>query len=76
VALIAKLAIAPPVELMVKPVAAVLTVLVSEEDERVKAGAERVGALVVADGEVLTIFSARVVMGAGEVAALDEPFML
>jgi hypothetical protein len=35
----AKLAIAPPVELMVKPVAAVLTVRVSEEDERVKAGA-------------------------------------
>ena len=39
VALIAKLAIAPPVELMVKPVAAVFTVRVSEEDERVKAGA-------------------------------------
>ena len=39
VALIAKLAIAPPVELIVKPVAAVFTVRVSEEDERVKAGA-------------------------------------
>jgi hypothetical protein len=76
VALIAKLAIAPPVELMVKPVAAVLTVLVSEEDERVKAGAERVGALVVDAGEDLTIFSARVVIGAGEVAAFDEPFTL
>jgi hypothetical protein len=38
VALIAKLAIAPPVELMVKPVAAVLTVRVSVVDERVKAG--------------------------------------
>jgi hypothetical protein len=39
VALIAKLAIAPPVELMVKPVGPVFTVRVSEEDERVKAGA-------------------------------------
>ena len=39
VALIAKLAISPPVEETVKPVAAVLTVLVSEDDERVKAGA-------------------------------------
>ena len=38
VALIAKLAIAPPVDEMVKPVAAVFTVRVSEEDERVKAG--------------------------------------
>ena len=38
-ALIAKLAIAPPVELMVKPVAAVFTVRVSVADERVKAGA-------------------------------------
>jgi hypothetical protein len=44
VALIAKLAIAPPVELMVKPVAAVFTVRVSVADERVKAGA--VGATV------------------------------
>ena len=41
VALIAKLAIAPPVELIVKPVAAVFTVLVSEDDERVKAGGAR-----------------------------------
>ena len=39
VALMAKLAIAPPVELMVNPVAAVLTVRVSEAEERVKAGA-------------------------------------
>jgi hypothetical protein len=38
VALIAKLAIAPPVELIVKPVAAVFTVRVSVVDERVKAG--------------------------------------
>jgi hypothetical protein len=39
VALIVKLAMAPPVERIVKPVAAVLTVPVSEEAERVKAGA-------------------------------------
>ena len=39
VALMAKLAMAPPVESIVNPVAAVLTVLVSEDDERVKAGA-------------------------------------
>ena len=39
VALIEKLSIAPPVDKIVKPVAAVLTVLVSEDDERVKAGA-------------------------------------
>jgi hypothetical protein len=45
VALIAKLAIAPPVEEMVKPVAAVLTVLVSVEDESVKAGAASVAAV-------------------------------
>jgi len=38
VALIAKLAMAPPVEEIVKPVAAVLTVLVSADDVRVKAG--------------------------------------
>ena len=39
VVLILKLAIAPPVELMVKPVAVVLTVLLSEDAERVNAGA-------------------------------------
>jgi hypothetical protein len=44
VALIVNLEIAPPVELMVKPVAAVFFVLVSVDDERVKAGA--VGATV------------------------------
>jgi hypothetical protein len=38
VALIARFAIAPPVELIVKPVAAVLTVRASVADERVKAG--------------------------------------
>jgi hypothetical protein len=39
VSLIAKLVIAPPVELIVNPVAAVLTVTVSDDAERVKAGA-------------------------------------
>jgi hypothetical protein len=39
VALILKLAISPPVELIVKPVAVVLTVLLSEDAERVNAGA-------------------------------------
>jgi len=38
VALMAKLAMAPPVELIVNPVAAVLTVRVSDDDESVKAG--------------------------------------
>ena len=41
VALIAKLAIAPPVELILNPVAAVLTVLVSDDDESVKAGKDK-----------------------------------
>jgi hypothetical protein len=44
VASIAKLAIAPPVDVMVKPVAAMFAVRVSDEEERVKAGAARVGA--------------------------------
>jgi hypothetical protein len=44
VALILKLAIAPPVELIVKPVAVVLTVLLSEDAERVNAGAATVRA--------------------------------
>jgi hypothetical protein len=44
VALIAKLAIKPPVEEIVKPVAKMFAVRVSEEDERVNAGAARVGA--------------------------------
>jgi uncharacterized protein (DUF2336 family) len=39
---IAKLAITPPVELILKPVATVFTVLLSDVDERVKAGAARV----------------------------------
>ena len=36
---IARLVIAPPVELTLNPVATVLTALTSDEDERVKAGA-------------------------------------
>jgi hypothetical protein len=44
VALIAKLAMVPPVALIVKPVATMFAVRVSEADERVKAGAARVGA--------------------------------
>jgi hypothetical protein len=39
---IAKLAILPPVEFTVKPVATVLTVLLSDAEVRVKAGAARV----------------------------------
>jgi hypothetical protein len=45
VELIAKLAMAPPVDEMVKPVAAVLTVRVSDAAERVKAGAAKAGAV-------------------------------
>ena len=40
----AKLAIAPPVDEMVKPVATVLAVLVSDDDVRVKTGAVSGGA--------------------------------
>ena len=40
---IAKLEIAPPVEVMENPVAAVFTTLDSDEDVSVKAGAARVG---------------------------------
>jgi hypothetical protein len=43
VALIPKLAMAPPVELTVNPVAVVFTVRVSDELERVNAGKARVG---------------------------------
>ena len=50
VALMAKLAMAPPVELMVNPVATVLTVLVSDEEERVKAGAASAGAAAAGSG--------------------------
>jgi hypothetical protein len=50
VALIAKLAMVPPVDEMVKPVAAVSTVLVSDELERVKAGAASAGATATGSG--------------------------
>ena len=46
VALIAKLAIKPPVEEIVKPVATVFTVLASDDEERVKAGATRAASTV------------------------------
>jgi hypothetical protein len=46
VALMAKLAMAPPVEEIVNPVAAVLTVLLSDELERLKSGAARVAVTV------------------------------
>jgi hypothetical protein len=46
VALMAKLAMAPPVELIVNPVATVLTVRVSDDDESVKAGAASAAATV------------------------------
>jgi hypothetical protein len=62
---------------LVTVVIALLTSTLCEDDERVKAGAASVGALDEEEvGETLTIFSAKVVIGAGEVAALDEPFML
>ena len=58
-------------------VIALLTKTLWEEEERVKVGAASVGALDEDEvGETLTIFSARVVIGAGEVAAFDEPFIL
>ncbi len=46
VALMAKFAMAPPVDEMVNPVAAVFTVRVSEEAVRVKAGAASVAVTV------------------------------
>jgi hypothetical protein len=42
VALIAKLAIAPPVEVTVNPVATVFTVLLSDDEDKVNAGAASV----------------------------------
>ena len=51
---IVKLAITPPVEAIVKPVAAVLTVPVSVDEERVKAGAAREGAV---EGEAVGLGS-------------------
>jgi hypothetical protein len=62
---------------LVTVVIALLTRTLWDEEERVKAGAASVGTLDEEEvGETLTIFSARVVMGAGEVAAFDEPFIL
>jgi hypothetical protein len=46
VALIVKLEIKPPVEEIVKPVAAMFTVRVSDEEERVKSGAARAASTV------------------------------
>jgi hypothetical protein len=74
--LIPKLAIAPPVDETVNPVAIVFTVLISEVEERVKAGAARVGAVVEDDVELLTIFSARVVTGSDGFDGSELPLML
>jgi hypothetical protein len=62
VVLIEKLAIAPPVELMVKPVAAVFTVRVSATLERVKAGT--------ASGAVTVNVKVRVALPAAFVAVI------
>jgi hypothetical protein len=75
VALIPKLAMAPPVEVIVNPVAAVLTVLVSDELERVKAGAARVGVGVGAAaagsaGGVAVVIDGEMTEGSEEPAAL------
>ena len=48
--MIAKFAMAPPVELIVNPVAEVFTVLLSVNEERVKAGAASAGATATATG--------------------------
>ena len=72
VALMAKLAMAPPVELIVNPVAAVLTVRVSEEEESVKAGA----ANGTAAGATTTTGRALVVMVGLISDVLDEPSIL
>jgi hypothetical protein len=58
----AKLAIAPPVEFMVNPVAAVLTVRVSATLERVKAGT--------ASGAVTVNVNVRVALPAAFVAVI------
>jgi hypothetical protein len=77
VALIPKLAMAPPVEEIVNPVAAVLTVLVSDEAERVKAGAARVGvgvgvgaAAAGSAGGVAVVIDGEMTEGSEEPAAL------
>jgi hypothetical protein len=73
VALIPKLATVPPVEEIVNPVAAVLTVLVSEEEERVKAGAasagmEDAGATGSGGGGVAVVIGAEITEGSEEPA--------
>jgi hypothetical protein len=66
---IAKLAITPPVEVIVKPVAAVLTVTSSVDEERVKAGAEGEGA---AEDEGVGLGSGSGGGGGGGVAVVME----
>ena len=74
--MIAKLAIKPPVEEIVKPVATMFAVRVSDEAERVKAGAARVGvgaSTVVAGaggGGVSVVIDAEAVEGSDEPAIL------
>jgi len=73
VALIAKLAMVPPVDEMVKPVAAVSTVLVSDELERVKAGAASAGATATGSGGgggVAVVIDAEIAEASEEPAAL------
>jgi hypothetical protein len=80
VALIAKLAMVPPVEMIVKPVATIFAVRVSDEDERVKAGAARVGGGIGAGASTLGAGSGgggvSVVIDVEAVEGSDEPAML
>jgi hypothetical protein len=76
VALIAKLAIKPPVEEIVKPVATMFAVRVSDEDERVKAGVARVGAGASTVGAGGGGGGVNVVIDAEAVEGSDEPAML
>ena len=76
VALIPKLAIAPPVELLVNPVAAVFTVLLSDDELRVKAGAARVGPDGGTVGRNVIISLTGVVIWSDAFEAVDAPFLL
>jgi hypothetical protein len=76
VALIPKLAIAPPVELLVNPVAAVFTVLLSDDELRVKAGAARVGPDGGTVGRNIIISLTGVVIWSDAFEAVDAPFLL
>jgi hypothetical protein len=69
VALIAKLAMAPPVELIVNPVAAMFTVFVSATEVRVKAGAAKGAVVAVGEGGTY----AGVVTGSEEADTGDDP---